>query len=354
MLGQVADRVLGPAELRIGDANQQNYALTHVGELTIGTNGDIFVAQPLDAVVRVFDSDGHFVRQIGRRGAGPGEFRYPLKLGWHGSNLWVWDRQLIRISFFTEGGESVGSARVPGAARYLASGSFLVQRFWEPAEGLGVLPLQIVNDQTAATDTVAVLNVRNVNLQLSFGAGMVTGRQPFDDSTLWNVSPAGDAIYIVDRTVKVGSVPTFTVKRLDTAGRPVWTQTYGYEPIRVSAAVLDHIAAAIADSMMRTAPARIRNQARITPDAVRENLWRPDHLPAVMDVVVDTDKTVWLRKGTLQGDPPEWYVIDGDGTLRMTVRGEPGFNIRAVRGETAWGVETDSLGIPYIVRRSVQ
>jgi len=48
----------------------------------------------------VFDMSGKFVRNIGRDGAGPGEFRQIERFGWVGDTLWVSDPVLRRYTLF--------------------------------------------------------------------------------------------------------------------------------------------------------------------------------------------------------------------------------------------------------------
>lgn len=58
--------------------------------VTMGPNGQIFVAEYTNDRVMVFSGDGEFVRSIGRAGEGPGEFRHPTAMAWDGNDrLWV-------------------------------------------------------------------------------------------------------------------------------------------------------------------------------------------------------------------------------------------------------------------------
>jgi hypothetical protein len=49
---------------------------TTVGTVVVGPGKRVYVAQPKDNVVHMFDSTGRFVRSIGAKGAGPGETQY--------------------------------------------------------------------------------------------------------------------------------------------------------------------------------------------------------------------------------------------------------------------------------------
>jgi 6-bladed beta-propeller len=85
-----------------------------VSRLRQGPDGHLYVTEMGAFGVKgvlVFDQEGHFIRQIGRGGEGPGEFRQLASLGWHGDTLWVLDDALYRVSEFTLGGEFLGSWR---------------------------------------------------------------------------------------------------------------------------------------------------------------------------------------------------------------------------------------------------
>jgi hypothetical protein len=68
--------------------------------------------------VRVFDSDGSFVRAIGRRGSGPGEFTTIFGF-WlsPGGLLCVWDPRSRRVTSFRADGQRVSTARLDESGR---------------------------------------------------------------------------------------------------------------------------------------------------------------------------------------------------------------------------------------------
>ena len=87
-------------ERKIGSIADEGYELTPIADLVVGEDQSVYIAQPMDQQVVVFDSSGHFLRRIGRAGTGPGEFCRPLQLGLVGGRLWVWDAGANRISWF--------------------------------------------------------------------------------------------------------------------------------------------------------------------------------------------------------------------------------------------------------------
>lgn len=104
--GQDVPRARLVEELRIGtESGGPDYALSRVTSVRIDGDGSIYVSQPQENLIRVFDSEGRFVRRIGRSGEGPGEFRQMGGSRWIGEDtLVVIDHRLHRVSYWTSPG----------------------------------------------------------------------------------------------------------------------------------------------------------------------------------------------------------------------------------------------------------
>jgi hypothetical protein len=68
-------------------------------DITMTAEGTVFVAEDGDAHVKVFDANGTFLRRIGQRGSGPGEFRVAW-IAARGDTLLVQDPMAARASSF--------------------------------------------------------------------------------------------------------------------------------------------------------------------------------------------------------------------------------------------------------------
>lgn len=98
-------RFIEPPAAVIGGADErQEYALGAVAGAILHA-GFIAVADRSAREVRLYDGAGRFVRSMGRRGSGPGEFR-SLTSVWRlaGDTLLVWDAELQRATRLTTGG----------------------------------------------------------------------------------------------------------------------------------------------------------------------------------------------------------------------------------------------------------
>jgi len=63
-------------ELRIGRLEgEPEYTFGRVSRIATGKNGTIFVADNQVPVIRMYNSEGHYLRNVGREGQGPGEYQ---------------------------------------------------------------------------------------------------------------------------------------------------------------------------------------------------------------------------------------------------------------------------------------
>ena len=111
-------------------------------------HGGIYVgAQTTSGLVEELDSTGRFVRNIGRLGEGPGEYRAPTAILTRGDVLWIWDRNGVR-SQFTADGVFLGavSTSIWEASRtlLLRGDTMIVARPTQPTIGEAPHPLQVV------------------------------------------------------------------------------------------------------------------------------------------------------------------------------------------------------------------
>ncbi len=87
--------------------------------MTLGPDGNLYVADACNHRIQVFTTDGTFVRAFGTPGAGPGELSYPYDLAFStGATpyLYVVEFGNSRVQKFTPAGESLGCWGSPGHA----------------------------------------------------------------------------------------------------------------------------------------------------------------------------------------------------------------------------------------------
>jgi hypothetical protein len=98
-------------DLSIGIADgDENYMIGAIDDIAVAANGTMYVLDRSLPAVRVYDAKGKFVKNIGRRGSGPGEFRSAAGIAIaKGGNLLLWDPGNARINVYSPDGETLTS-----------------------------------------------------------------------------------------------------------------------------------------------------------------------------------------------------------------------------------------------------
>ena len=150
------DEILIPDTIRISVPAQ--FSITAIKALNISQDKKIIIINFFSEIVLYFDSAGNFIRQIGNKGRGPGEFLFPSYCGFdEDGKIFIGDFSQRRISVFDETGEFIES--------------FLVKNM---LNGMLVLPGNriIIHDQTLAMlmnhETVFIYDHKG-NLLRKFG-----------------------------------------------------------------------------------------------------------------------------------------------------------------------------------------
>jgi hypothetical protein len=93
---------------RIGSLDAGPAAFGNVRSVVLDASGSIYVADQQAAEIQVFDSRGEYLRTLGRRGRGPGEFGDLYSLAWLGDTLVVLDPRNARLGLMSASGEWFG------------------------------------------------------------------------------------------------------------------------------------------------------------------------------------------------------------------------------------------------------
>lgn len=98
-------------ELSIGEAEgREEYIFSRVRDVEVDKTGRIYALDSKEANVKVFDQDGNYIRTIGRKGQGPGEFQIPNDIYIDDKDkLYISDVENDRLSVFNEHGDFVDS-----------------------------------------------------------------------------------------------------------------------------------------------------------------------------------------------------------------------------------------------------
>jgi len=308
------------------EEGDSNYVLDRVVAAVRLSDGRIVVANGLSNQLRYFDTAGRFLRTVGRKGQGPGEFNglsWVGRLG--GDSLLVWDRANARVSVVGPDGTFVRSfpIRRPGPASLTMSPTVLellpggellasVRSATPPSPGLSrdsTLYLRYGLDGLPA-DTIGRFPDREYYTEMSRRAdGVVAGisRSPVPFTVAPSVAAAPEGLYFgVGATYEIGLYSgNGALKRIIRVARPSVPLT----------------ADRIAEYRAQRLAAAPNEEVRRFQERALEQMPFPQRAPAYSGFVVDEERNLWVLD----------YASRGDSVRQLTVFNPKGALLGAVR-----------------------
>jgi hypothetical protein len=343
------------------DGEDPNLLLSYPLHVTPIGGGSIAIALETESMILVLDSAGRFVRRIGRRGDGPGEYRRIEAVGAYDGIIWVSDRQLRRVTTLAATGDVLGTRNmlsfVSGMESYLKP---LAQLSDGSIVAIEVLPnhelasgarekAPLIRLGETAVDTMASVSVANSLLVVTIPEPRrwtVSMYQPFSDADIVAVAPDGRCAAVVERRVNEQAVPTVSAKVVDYRGSVVFTSSLGYTPVALESDELDAWASAHLDARPPfVAPARLKL-------ILLDNVYRPAWKPPVTTAVTTSECSVWVDR---VGASPmkEWLLLAGTGAPADGIALPLGERIVAAEKNSIWTVSATENDVP-ILRRYVR
>lgn len=105
-------------DLSIGTADgAEAYLIGDIADIALGADGSIFAFDRQVPVIRQYDARGRHVRDIGRRGQGPGEYTTSSGIAiLRDGRLLNWDTNLWRMNTYSAGGDFAGQWVTPSGS----------------------------------------------------------------------------------------------------------------------------------------------------------------------------------------------------------------------------------------------
>lgn len=250
--------------------------------------GDIYVLDLSDNNIKKFDASGRFLKVIGSKGQGPGEFNVPTDLAFAKNTLVVLDRGNRRLCALTPGGEFIKAESAasysgwPERLKALPSGDIVLEaeKFYSgDADKPQDRSLEVLTPDLKPIKTIysqAVSRTKLLRLQgMKFFAP-----QPFCADVFWDVSPSGRII--------VGFSAKYEIDILAPDGGEISTLTHDYEPVKVTA---EEEKSFFAGSFFRTE----KGTQLAVPDEIVKNTTFPKFKPAFQALAVDSEGNILVQ-----------------------------------------------------------
>ena len=366
-------------EGRIGSWDDPDQSLTRVDQVLIGAGERLYISQPNDHNIRIFDRHGELIAIAGRRGEGTGDIAYLTNMGLRGDTLYVSDFSLGRLSFFTMDGEFLHALnwvtegfeareetfRATPPQLLLPDGTGLVRPQSPPPFSFGLRPDPVedwevflrIDRSSQVLDTVlwqSVPPLRTTRISFQGSQGFFRLPDEFDDGPLLEPTLDGRGIVIVRREVPtVGKEAMFGIRIVEIMGDAAVSREFRYEPLPVSETTVRRVAA-----KGYPLTARMGDTTRPAASTVAEGYREAGFIPATMvpisKVVTTQDGSIWLRREEVPGDSVLWTVLGKDGGLKGQLRLPRRQTVVASMGDLMVATELDSLDVTFLVRYRIR
>lgn len=338
-------------ELAIGvEFGDDEYMFGNILSVAVGADGAMYVSDRQQDIVRMYDAEGVFVRDIGRQGQGPGEYTVaPMLSVLPEGDLAVREGMTSRISFFSAAGEYVDSfPSVPGYSIVVdRDGNIHAQRFEGDVE---LVTYSRQGEELGRVTFPPQDRAGESTFVLGFGEGDIF---PFPTETLSAWSPFGylvtgrNDVYDIEIRNPEGAVHL----RRDVEPAPVSSEEQAeWEAFR--------------QSLVERARSRNRD-TRYEPI--------PDMKPFFRQIWVGEDGRIWVfryvaaeKRQDIEPLPerPErtlltwrerwtYDAFEPDGTFLGSVVVPETLRPFVFRGDRIWGALTDDDGVERVVRLRV-
>lgn len=361
----VVPTLLAEETLRIGSVDDPETALSSIRALEIASDGRIVSLDSRERLIRIHAPDGSLLSRFGARGDGPGEFQSPLTMVLIHDELRVWDSRTQRVTRFDLDGQVLGvETLVPKPLNHPVLRGPMIR--WTLPDGSGVgdyrrsevpgsgwedfiaSPIVRVDGAGNVVDTLGVGSFEGWVLVLPLNeVGSVPA--PVAYNPLFDVSEARSEAVFVDRAVRPDA-PAFEVTKLSVEGDTLWSRQYPYDPVEIDPAYVDSFVVAMSEQIARAGMAAERSAEA----ALRETMVIPDHVPAVDQVWIGDDGSIWLALADRDPEETRWLVLREDGEVHGAVTLPHKLRLRWATLDEAWGVDLDELDVQYIVKLELQ
>lgn len=326
---------IGVAE---GDSLYQFFRVTGVRRLS---DGRIVVANLGTSQLRFYDTDGRFLKAVGGRGGGPGEFRSLSRLEVVEDSLLAVDYVLNRVQVFTSDGNYV---RAVALNAYNLGLSMIMGVF---ADGSMLLEAGTTED----AQFVAGVNETNTTYYSIDASGTSVDTVGRFFSAEHYVEPQGDgytsfgmpfgrssATAVADSSFYYADGSAVSIAQYSARGELTRIFRHPTAPVGVTAADRDRVIEYLDEDVLR----QLRNTFRKMP--------LPASMPAVGALLVDSKGNIWVGKyrSRFLGAARCWWIFAAAGQLLGSRCFPQGFTVHQIGSNFILGVSTDGLGVERV------
>ena len=303
-------------DLRIGNAMSEGPDLFgSILSFDVDAWGRIFVLDNQAQEVRVFDSDGSFVRAVGRKGEGPGEFSQAgsVDLSRNGE-IWVMGMGEARVSIFDTTGTLLRSERTDGGFVIMPypGGFDPLGRYNVVLPSGGLTRMARFDQSYIPIDTITMPEDPEEGEFFEYvsetGSSTMRASVPFQGFMTWRNSPTGTVW-----TLLTGS---YELTEMTTGGEVLRTITKEHEAIPVTGEERDQ---AIENLEWFTSQGGTIDPSKF-----------PDSKPSTASFFIDDESNLWVEQRVPPPARTTSAASSTSSTPRAAISGWCGFRSRFV------------------------
>ena len=307
------------------------YIFSRIGNLDVDKNGNIYAIDTSSAHIRVFDSNGQYLRAIGRKGQGPGEMQMPGFVQATSQNeIAVFDFLTQRLVFFSPDGT------------YLRQVSAARMRY-------PVLPIRldshgnIVGLQVVAPPPIGGKEIAKYDPDLE-ALFTIASEEPNKDREERRFVLAKPGLFCAvspNDSIVWGNSSIYELHVLNPEGKRIRTIQKKHDRLAMTAAFKEKSEKELSELVAR---------------GIKLNF--PDRFPAFMDVSVDDRDWLWVRTyERVEGEEDFYYfdIFDSEGKYLAKAPIRVNLNQKSVWKHNAlYTIETGKEGYQMIKRFRVR
>jgi 6-bladed beta-propeller len=328
-------------------------ALGDAFDVEVGPAGEILVSDPRAGAIVVFSGEGRYLRTVGRRGSGPGEFRVAGGMGWKADTLWIVD--FGRVHLFDRQIEYVRTigpltTSPPTGLRLLLPGPLMADGTLlgmpvDPEPGRSS-PIAVLDGEGRIVRVIANVREDGRSMRLPSPAGGIASiSNPWSDHDLWNRQADGLAVVVVRRRREQGSAAAeFSILRIGLNGDTLMRRRVEYTPQALTSDQADEAYTQMSKRFTVPGGWTVAQAERNVRSAVAQPAW----IPPVSELVPGRDGTIWIRREAGPSDSVDWQVFSRDGEPMGRLALPADFRLRRASVGRIWGVVRDSLDVPFV------
>ena len=306
-------------EVSIGEgAGAEEYMFASVGDIFVNDEGKIIVSDSKDTVIKIFDVNGRFIRSIGRKGQGPGEFsRIDSFQITSKGELLVVDNVNRRLSSFSLTGDLINSLSIkelPAASNNWevdTRGNIIMDTVQFTADNQLVVETKIYDSQHEFVKVLSASKPYDLSI-------------PFHPFHYWRATVNDHIVYAYN--------DTYELQVFGPAWKLVRRIQKDFDPVKIREDEIE-------EELKRK---------RLPPDTVV-----PSHYPAFHVFVADDEGRIFVRTWERSEDGNSFYydVFDSDGryVTKFPFHATP----RIIKKEKLYIVEEDEEGYQMFKRYKV-